>query len=258
MNLSRRDALRAGAGLVATVGVAGCVEKRVTRRTTHASSSTHWALTPDVGTALSASAFSTYTDGMQDRYGDSGVWGLEAERPQDFETAYVQRFAMARRTPGDPGGTESSLVPDDVTPEAPLLITDASVAIYAVGDDRYRYWLWAAADANRDELVRDVRLDGLSSGIRTRSGALTDSAGPTTANSRATVTLGAPPSGRFPLHGGSLDSTMQRGDGGSYAVEWRGDLNGTQSVNGVCEVERNGSHDFFWALSAGYRYEQTV
>lgn len=258
MNRSRRDVLEAGAGLLATAGVAGCVEKRVTRRTTHASSSTHWVLTPDVGKTLSASAFSTYTDDMQDRYGDSGVWGLEAERPQDFQTAHVQRFVTNRRTPGEPGGTESSLVPDEVEPEAPLLITDACVASYAVGPDRYRYWLWAAVDANRDELVRDVRVDELSAGVRTQIGTLTDGAEPTTRNGRATVTLGGRPSGRFPLHGGSLDTTTNRGDGGAYTVEWRGDRDGTQSVNGVCEIERSGDHHFIWALSAGYRDEQTV
>lgn len=257
MDLSRRDALRAAGGLLAAAGVAGCVEKRVTQRTTHAESSTHWALTPDVGTALSETAFSSYVDRMADRYGESGVWGIDGAGSERFETAYVQRFAMSRRTPGDPGGTEASLVPDDVTPEAPLLITDACVAIYDAGNDRHRYWLWAAADAARGELVRRVRLDTLSTGVRTRSGSLTDAAEPSTEEGSATVSLPEGPSVQFPLRDGSLDSRRDRGTGGSYRVGWRGDLHGLQSVNGVCEVERSDSHDFLWELSSGYRFDRT-
>ncbi|MFQ3320012.1 MAG: hypothetical protein ACI8UR_002017 [Natronomonas sp.] len=257
MNLSRRAALRAGGGLVAAAGLAGCVEQRVTKRTTEVESSTHWALSPDVSESLSASEFDTYVDEMKDRYGDSGVWGRESEQPDNFETAYVQQFAIKRDTPGDPGGTKASLRPGDVDPDAPLLFTDASVAIYSVGENRYRYWLWAAADANDSRLVRDIRLGALSAGVRPQAGPIADAAKPSTSGDEATVSLGTPPTATFPLRDGSLGTTTIRGEDGTYRVNWAGDVNGVQSVNGVCEEERTSAHEFFWTLSAGYRFETT-
>lgn len=260
MKLSRRDALRAGGGILATAGVAGCIERRVTSRETRLETSANWALNPSVDRSLDAEAFGTYTDEMADKYGDSGVWGLEAEQPEDFETAYVQRLVVSRETPGQPGGTESSLEPDEVDPDAPLLITDACVAVYAVGPNRYRYWLWAAADGADDRLVRDVDIAVLSATVSLRRSALTDAAAISTSGGEASVSLGSPPSARFPLNEttSSVDTDSQRREEGYYNAEWNGTVDGVQSINGVCEEERDGDHDFFWTIGAGYTLEQQV
>ncbi|QLD84303.1 hypothetical protein HWV23_00800 [Natronomonas halophila] len=260
MKLSRRDALRAGGGLLAAAGLAGCIEQRVTRRETRLESSTNWALNPSVERSLDAEAFATYTDDMADRYGDSGVWGLEAEQPDDLETAYVQRMVVSRETPGQPGGTESSLDPDEVDPDAPLLIVDASVAVYAVGQNRYRYWLWAAADGGDDRLVRDVSLSTISTSISLRDGTLTDAATVSQSDDEGEVTLGSPPSGRFPLKEttSAIETNSERREGGFYDIEWSGSVDGVQSVNGVCEEERQGDHDFFWSVGGGYTLEERV
>ncbi|MEF8807964.1 hypothetical protein [Natronomonas sp.] len=260
MELSRRDALRAGSGLLAAAGLAGCIEQRVTRRETRLESSTNWALNPSVDRALDADAFSTYVDDMADRYGDNGVWGLEAEQPEDLETAYTQRLVVSRETPGQPGGTESSLDPDEVDPDAPLLIVDASVAAYAVGENRYRYWLWAAADGGDDRLVRDVTLSSLSASVSLRDGVLTDAASTSRSDGEVEVSLGSPPSGRFPLNGttSGIDTNSERREGGFYDVEWAGSVDGVQSVNGVCEEERQGDHDFFWSVGGSYSLDERV
>lgn len=260
MKLSRRDALRAGGGLLATAGFAGCIEQRVTERETRLETSANWALNPSVERSLDADAFSTYADEMADRYGDSGVWGLEAERPDDFQTAYVQRLVVSRETPGQPGGTESSLEPDEVDPDAPLLIADACVAVYEVGQNRYRYWLWTAADGGEDRLVRDVSLSNLSASVSLRNGVLADAAPISSDGGEASVSLGAPPSGRFPLNGttSTIEASSERRENGFYEVDWNGSVDGVQSVNGVCEEERSGSHDFFWSIGGGYALDQQV
>lgn len=259
MKLSRRDALRAGGTLLAGASVAGCIEERVTNERTRVESSSVWSLTPETAdVSLSQEAFEDYTERMQSQYGDSGVWGIEAERAEDFQTAYVQRLAIARETPADPDRTETSLEPDDVDPDAPMLISNACVAVYDLGDGRRRYWLWAAADATEGRLVRDVDVSGLAAGIRLRGGALDDAADPVVDGDEASVDLGSPPSGTFPLRGGTLQSTRITGANGTYDVEWNGELDGSQSVNGVCEERSDEPYRFFWEVSLGYSYEETV
>lgn len=262
MEFTRRDALRAGGGLLAAAGAgfAGCVEQRVTREETRFEESTVWTVTPEDATAaLSQSAFENYTDRMQEQYGDSGVWGLETERPDSFETAYVQRVALSRETPGSPVDSDVSLVPDDVDPEAPLLVGNACVSMYDLGDGRHRYWLWIAADAAEDRLARDLRLDSLGIGVRLQDTSLADAAEPSVSDGEASVGIGSGgPAGSFPLRGGDLESTVVRDEGGAYETEWSGDLNGRQSINGVCEEQRSGEYDFFWTSSLGYRFDRTV
>ena len=259
MELSRRDALRAGGGLIGGLSLAGCVEERVTNRQTRVESSGIWSLSPEVADAsLSRTAFADYADRMESRYGDSGVWGLESERAEGFETAYVQRFAITRQTPGDPGGSEASLDPDEVDPDAPLLVSNACVAVYELPDGRRRYWLWAATDAAEGRLVRDVAVSELSIGLRFRRGTLIDAADPSVVDGEASVGLGTPPSGTFPLRNGSLGSTRVTGESGTYAVEWSGEFDGIQSVNGVCEEEPAGDYRIFWDTALGYSFEQTV
>lgn len=259
MKLSRRDALRAGGGLFAGLSLAGCIEERVTNQRTIVESSGTWALSSEsTDAAFDLVEFENYAERMASRYDSSGVWGLEAEATDGFETAYVQRFAITRRTPGDPGGTETSLDPEDVDPDAPLLVSNACVAIYDLGGGRRRYWLWSAADSTEGRLVRDVEVSDISVGIRVREGALTDAADPAVAGDEASVNLGTPPSGSFPLRGGSLRSTRITGAEGIYRIEWGGELDGIQSVNGVCETESPESHRFFWDTSLGYSYEETV
>lgn len=259
MKLSRRDALRAGSGIFAGLGVAGCIEERVTNERTRVGSNGIWAISPETAdAALDREAFENYAERMNSKYGDSGVWGLDAEPPDAFEVAYVQRTAVTRETPGDPGGTETSLVPEDVDPEAPLLVANACVAVYGSGDGRRRYWLWAATDATEGRLVQDVLASELAATIRLREGVLTDAAEPSIDDGTVSVSLGSPPSGSFPLRAGTVRSTRITGESGVYGIEWDGKLDGVQSVNGVCEEETAGDYRFFWEISLGYSYEETV
>ena len=259
MKLSRRDALRACGGALAGLSLAGCVEERVTNERTQVESNGVWAISPEIAdVSLGREAFGNYVERMQSQYGDSGVWGLNAEEPENFDVAYVQRIAIARETPGDPGGTEASLEPDDIDPDAPLLIANACVAIYDLGDGRRRHWLWAAADATEGRLVRDVDLDVLSARLRLREGALIDAAEPAVDGETVSVDLGTPPSGTFPLRGGNLQSTRVTGEEGIYEVEWGGAIEEAQSVNGVCETQNENGYRFFWETSLGYSHEETV
>jgi hypothetical protein len=259
MELSRRDALRAGGGLLAGISTAGCIQERVTNERTRVESGGVWAISPETaGASLDREAFESYVGRMESKYGDSGVWGLDAEAADAFEVAYVQRLAITRETPGDPGGTETSLDPEDVDPEAPLLVTNACVAAYRPGDGRRRYWLWTATDATEGRLVRDVRVSELGVTLRLREGVLTDAAEPSVDGEAASVGLGSPPSGTFPLRDGSLGSTRITGENGIYGVTWDGELDGVQSINGVCEEEATGEYSFFWETSLGYSYEETV
>ncbi|MES3517967.1 MAG: hypothetical protein PPP58_09915 [Natronomonas sp.] len=258
MDLSRRDALRLGAGLT-VAGVAGCVEQRVTERTTRDDSSVVWPLSPQVGGALSAPEFEAYVDRMADQYGEHGVWGRDAEESDDFETAYVSRLAAVGETPANPEGTEVSLNPDDVDPDAPLLFCDACVAVYRTDEDLYRYWLWAAADPADSRLLRDVSLAGLTVGATfPAGGTLIEGANPTVADGEATATLVGPPSATFAVRGGELDTFSARGDAGDYRLRWRGDVEETQSINAVCEEQRPGEFEFSWRIEAGYRFVDTV
>lgn len=261
MERSRRDVLRAGAACLATASVAGCIEERVTRRETRVTDSSSWMLSPATEESLDEQAFENYVERMADRYDDSGVWGLTAERPADFEVAYAQRYVITRETPGSPTKSEFSLVPETVDPEAPVLIADACLAGYEVGDDRYRYWLWVAADPTDGRLVRDVRLTALSSGVRLNRGSVADAATPAVSDGEASIEIGSPPagpSGTFPARGGSFDTTTVRGAEGVYVTEWGGQLEAPQSTNGVCEVDRDGEYDLFWTMSLGYSFEETV
>jgi hypothetical protein len=259
MERSRRDVLRASGALLSTAGVAGCIEERVTRRETRVTDTSSWTLSPATDdTALDAQKFENHVERMADRYGDSGIWGLGTERPGSLESAHVQRYAITRSTPGDPTNSEFSLVPESVEPEAPVLIGDACLARYAVGEDRFRYWLWVAADPTDDRLVRDVRLRTLSTGIRLRNGSLTDAASPTVAGGEATIGIGTPPSGSYPVRGGSFDTTTVRGASGTYVTEWTGELDEVQSTAGVCEVDRSGPHEHVWTMSLGYSVAETA
>lgn len=260
MELSRRDALRAGGALLATGGVAGCIEERVTSRETRVRDSSTWALNPSVGQDIGREAFDEYVGSMADRYDDGGVWGVDGEPGDGFEGAYVQRLALPRQSSSDPTGSHSSLVPEEVDPDAPMLFADACVAVYDLGDDRHRYWLWIAADGDDNRLVEDVSVAVLGLRVNFREGVLADTAQLTGTSGDAQVTLGSPPAGTFPLREttSSLDSVERMGEDGFYAVDWNGDVEGVQSVNAVCEEERSGEHDFRWTIAAGYSYERSV
>lgn len=256
MRLSRRDALRAGCGLTAVAGFAGCVERRVTRRETRVQDSSTWALSPDVGAALEQEAFETYVADRADEYGESGVWGVDAESGDEFETAYVQRLAIPQDAPG-----EATLHPDEADFESPLLVADAAVAAYEVADGRYRYWLWLAADGTDDRLVRNVDVSILSAQVVFRDGTLTEGAEVEGSGDEASLSLGGSPVGRFPLNEttDTVEATSeQEEEDNSYAVDWTGGVEGVQSINGVCEEERDGEHDFLWRISAGYELTERV
>ena len=256
MKFTRREALRAGGGLAAATGLAGCIERRVTRRETRVENGSTWVLDPGVGVAVDREAFEEYADEMADRYGDSGVWGLDAEPADGFETAYLQRLVVAE---GRPGGA-TSLVPESVDTEGAGAVVDAAVAVYGVEEGRYRYWLWAAADGDDDRSARDVAVASLAAGVSVREGVLADAAEVTGTADEAAVSLGSPPGGSFPLRDGTnaVETDSELGEGGHYVVDWDGAVDGAQSVNGVCEEERDGDHDFVWRVAGGYTYAEQV
>jgi hypothetical protein len=261
MKRSRRDVLRAGAACLATASVAGCIEERVTRRETRVTDTSSWTLSPATEASLDEQAFENYTERMENRYDDSGVWGRTSEQPDDLEVAYVQRYAITRETPGSPTNSDFSLVPEAVDPEAPVLIADACLAGYEVGENRYRYWLWIAADPTDGRLVENVSLTALSTGLRLKRGSIADVATPSASGGEASVELGSPPagpSGTFPARGGSFETTSVRGADGIYVTKWGGQLEESQSTSGVCEVDRDGEYDFTWTMSLGYSSEETA
>ncbi len=260
MDLSRRAALRAGGALIAGGALAGCVERRVTRRETNVESSTTWALTPATGNELDADAFASYVDDMTTEYGDSGVWGLGDPVDADFETAYVQRLPIVREASGQPGGAEPTLEPDELDRAGTFPVVDAAIARYRLGDGGYRYWLWAAVDVRAETFAGDAPATVLSAGVFLRNGSMVETGAVARDDGAATVDLPAGTAGRFPLTEttDSIGTGERTGEGGHYVVEWTGEIDGVQSVNGVCEVARDGGYDLGWSLGGGYRRVQRV
>jgi hypothetical protein len=269
MKLSRRDALRAGGGLLAGAGLAGCVEQRVTRVETNAESSTTWGLTPGTGDDLDAEGFAAYVDEMESVYGDSGVWGFGDPEDAGFETAYVQRLPVVREPSGQAGGARPTLTPDDVDRTGGFPVVDAAVSMYRLGESRYRYWLWAAVDVRNETFARDADATVLWAGVSVDSGTVDatasvaragDEVTPTPSEDRdvATVDLAGETVGRFPLRASTNTvGTDDRSEAqGYYVVEWTGGVEGVQSIAGFCEVERNGDYDLRWSVGAGYRTEE--
>jgi hypothetical protein len=258
MKLSRRDALRAGGGLLAGGAVAGCVERRVTRVETNVESSTTWALSPATGDELDAEAFESYVAEMETEYGDSGVWG-ESDAPSDgFVTAHVQRLPVLRESSGQPGGGEPTLRPDDIDRNATAFpVVDAAVVLYDV-DGEDRYWLWAAVDVRDETFAGDAPATVLSAGVSLRNGRVTDTGDVSADDGTAAVDLAGKTVRRFPLDVETTDvGTGDRtGEAGYYVVEWEGAIDGVQSVNGVVDATRDGEYDLAWSVGAGYRRVQ--
>lgn len=260
MDLSRRDALRAGGGLLVGGALAGCVERRVTRRETNVESSTTWSLRPSTGDDLDAEAFDAYVDEMETVYGDSGVWGLEGPEDATFETAYATRLPVVRESSGQPGGAEPTLTPDDIDRASGFPVVDAAVSLYDVGNGRRRYRLWAAIDVRDETYGPDVNASVLSSGVSLRSGTVVATGAVARNEGVATVDFDGETVTRFPLKEttdgiGTGDRTE---DGGYYVVEWTGGVDGVQSVNGVCEVATDGEYDVHWNVGGGYQRVERV
>jgi hypothetical protein len=269
MKLSRRDALRAGGGLLAGAGLAGCVERRVTRVETNVESSATWGLDPGTGDALDADGFAAYVDEMEGLYGDSGVWGFGDPEDATFETAYVQRLPVIRESSGQSGGARPTLSPDDVDRAGGFPLVDAAVSTYDLGGGRYRYWLWAAIDVRNRTFARNADATALSAGVSVEGGTVDataavarggDDVTPTASEKRgvAIVNLDGETVGRFPLR--ETTDTVGTGDRtegeGYYVVEWTGGVDTVQSVAGFCEVERQGEYDLRWSVGGGYLTEE--
>jgi len=258
MELSRRDVLRAGAGLVAGGAVAGCVERRVTKVETDVAASTTWALSPSTGDELDATGFESYVDEMDTEYGDSGVWGGNAAASDGFVTAYVQRLPVVRESSGQPGGAEPTLRPNDIDRNATgFPVVDAAVALYdADGTDRY--WLWAAVDVRQETFAGDAPATDLSAGVSLRNGTVTQTGDVSADGGTARVTLDGGTERRFPLDESTSDvGTDERtGEAGYYVVEWTGSADGVQSINGVVEADREGDYDVGWSVGTAYRRVQ--
>lgn len=260
MDCSRRDALRAGGGLLAGGTLAGCVERRVTRRQTNVDTSTTWALNPGTGDELGAEAFAGYVDEMETVHGDSGVWGLGDPEDATFETAYATRLPVVRESSGQPGGAQPTLSPDDIDRASNFPVIDAAVSMYRLGDDRFRYWLWAAIDVRDETYGPDVDANVLSAGVSIRDGTVEATAAVSRTNGETAVDLEGETVARFPLKEttDSIGTDEQTEEGGHYVVEWTGGVEGIQSINGVCEVARAGDHDLHWNVGGGYTRVERV
>jgi hypothetical protein len=246
MELSRRDALRASCGLVATAGVAGCIEQRVTSREIRVENGATWALTPEVGeaVALDADGVETYVEGMADRYGDGrglgdrrraagrlrdGLRPATRRLPGDAGTARRRRV-RARSRRGRPGGAASD--------------RRAAVAVYEVDDGR---------------LVRDVEVS-----VSRRASRFARDRSPTRRRSPPPATRPASRlTPRRPVGSRWGADRHRRGRkrsrrGRDVRRRLGGCVDGVQSINGVCEEERTGDHDFFWSVTAGYAVTERV
>ena len=256
MEISRRDALRCGGGLVAGAVVAGCVERRVTRREDSVRSSTTWGLEADAEDSLDESAFEAYVSDMSDIYGEGGVWGTGSVPDAAFQRAYVQRLPITRDASDRPGGAQPTLVPDEIDRTDSYPIVDAAVSVYRNDDGIHQYWLWAAVDVRNETFAMDVDATVLSSGVSIRGGEVlsTASVSREDGGEDGVVTLDDETVVRFPLEE-STDSVgiqEQTDAEGYYAIEWNGAVGGTQSVNGAFEVGREGGGAFRWSVAGGY------
>jgi hypothetical protein len=145
-------------------------------------------------------------------------------------------------------------------------VVDAAVAAYTApegdgsGEERYQLWLWAAGRLTGGEgggaLTRTSALrrlevgvtldgDGAEMGPYTPGSDLTE--GPASIGPSA-MGIGGP-STSFPIHSGTVRVAPERTsfDENAVAVQWRGDTDRTQSVNGTCAAS--------WAADSGPSFD---
>ncbi|ABE52639.1 hypothetical protein [Methanococcoides burtonii] len=220
-------------------------------------------ITPDTP-GLSEKDFEDYVEKMKQKYGEAGVFGIEPEisvkvsNPDNMENIhYINSWTEYLEVKDSNGIVMAS--------------SDNLVALYKLdktdelGREHYYYWHWSSAqnrenteplgdDSNLRNFWNKVKLDNSNYDLLVYS----PDADIIGDEDIVTVSLGAvyqgvscAISGDFILHQDKVrpkPGECQVGSAGKYTVEWIGNYEGSQSVNGACEERRpyGAGYDFVW------------
>jgi hypothetical protein len=221
-------------------------------------------ITPDTP-GLSEKEFNVYVDKMKQKYGDAGVFGIEPN--VTIKGEYLGHYTNLHYVNA---WTEHLEVKDDSG--TVLASSNNSVALYKLdttdelGREHYYYWQWSSAQNREDtnylgdasnlrNFWNKVTLNSSSYDLLIYSPDtdITQRGVPITVYLLGDgVTCGI--SGQFVLNEGKVrpkPGECQVGSKGKYTVEWIGDYEGCQAINGVCEERRpyGSSENFNWKIS---------
>ncbi|KXS37047.1 MAG: hypothetical protein AWU58_2142 [Methanohalophilus sp. T328-1] len=220
-------------------------------------------ITPETP-GLSEKEFEVYVDKMKQKYGDAGVFGIEPEvglknsLPYDKENIqYVNSWTEHLEVKNSNGVVMAS--------------SDNLVALYKLdktdelGREHYYYWQWSSAQnrENTEPLGDDSNLRDFCNKVNIGNSnydliVYSPDADIIGDEEVVTVNLGAVYqgvncgiSGDFVLHQDKVrpkPGECQIGNAGKYTVEWVGNYEGSQSINGACEERRpyGSPYDFVW------------
>ena len=254
------------------VGTGACSENSHAETAISVSDNTNYTatstctITPDTS-GLSEKEFNVYVEKMKQKYGDAGVFGIEpnvsikGEYPNHCTNLhYINAWTKHLEVKDDSGTVLAS--------------SDNSVALYKLdttdelGREHYYYWQWSSAQNREDTnaLGDDSNLRDFWNKVTLKSSSydlliyypdsdITQHGVPITVNLGATyngVTCGI--SGQFVLNEDKVrpkPGECQVGSKGKYTVEWIGDYEGCQAINGACEERRpdGSSRNFNWKVS---------
>ena len=215
---------------------------------------------------LSREEFEAYVEEMRRNYGDAGVWGIEPEAGvlgqllgHTENIHYINSWPEHLEVKNNEGVVLASS--DNLVALYKLDVTDEQ------GREHYFYWHWSAAqnrentglggdDSNLRDFWNKVKLDESSYDLLTY-----DPDSDITGNEKTvTVSIGVEYqgvhcgiSGDFILHQDKVrpkPGECQVGSAGKYTVEWTGNYEGAQSINGACEERRpyGSDYHFTWTV----------
>lgn len=249
--LRRAGGAAAASSLVATAGCLGGVRDELAAPPTAIGGTT-----ATVGTALSREAFDASVERQRTRYGDHGVWGIGSEPDHDLEFVGAWTRRVGLDTDGDPR-------PDPDSTDGLRAVADAVAVAYEIPDReaaekrQYQLWLWAAgrlvADADGGALAATPGLRRVEVGVELDgSGAEMGPYAPGSDRSDGPIAVGPAtpgvdgPAASVPIDAGEIRVVPERTgfDQNAYAAQWRGDHDGSQSVNATCEAAWDGDPSF--------------
>jgi hypothetical protein len=244
---TRRQFLRraaAGLGVGGLAATAGCLGDLRDDVSPPPSATAETTATPD--NALSESAFLDYAERQRERYGDRGVWGTAGTEPA-HDTTFVGAWTETVALDAEGEAAEE--------PADPRAVVDAVAALYrssiesADGSPLSQLWLWAGArlpGGGTDGVLAATRaLRRVEVGVELRGdGAEIGPYSPGTDRRKGPVTVSGSTPGydglatAFPIETGVIRVVPERTgfDRNAFAVQWRGDAEGSQSVLGSCEA----------------------
>lgn len=222
---------------------------------------------------LSKREHEDYVAKMREKWGDQGVYGIQPDvSTQDTLPHTTENLTYVNSWPGHLEATDND--------GTVIAESDNQVALYksdvqdVYGREHYFYWHWTAGQS-RDYLTFTGNLWNMWNRISLNSGYDMLGYNPDddlTRNGKTyTVSLGAEYQGvgvgiegDFTLFEDKVrphPNYTEVGDNGTFAVQWIGDYEGSQSFNGTCETRRpNGAgRDFTYKfyLKAG-KYKKTA